>query len=118
MSHIDQSITVCVRTGTSCTDATTQGGHYFNAATTGDPWFNAVNAAIAPTGAGYTTDSSGTGRAEFQFDQGYGYEDTVGKVIVVHDTVTSLGGTYDRIACGVLAETDEKSGTKKWYADR
>ena len=99
-----------------CTDATAQGGHYFNA-TTGDPWFNAANAAIAPTGAGYTTDSSGTGRAEFQFDQGYGYDDTVGKVVVVHDTVKSLGGTYARVACGKLVAASSIS-TDRWYASR
>ena len=75
-----------------------------------------MNPTIAPTGTGYTTDSAGTGRADFKFDQGYGYDDTVGKVVVVHDTVTSLGGTYARIACGVLGEVDESLGTKMWYA--
>ena len=81
----------------SCADAN-KGGHYFNGV---DPWSNA-NTTIAPTGAAYTTDSAGTGIADFQFDSGYGYEPTAGKVVVVHDTIESLGGDYARVACGVL----------------
>ena len=75
-----------------------------------------MNPTIAPTGAGYITDSAGTGRADFKFDQGYGYGNSVGKVVVIHDTITSLGGTYARIACGVLG-TVEKVGSKQWYSD-
>jgi len=38
------------------------------------------------------------------FDMGYGYDDTVGKVVVVHD---SRAGTCARVACGVLEPADE-----------
>ena len=77
-----------------------------------------MNPTIAPTGAGYTTDADGIGRADFKFDQGYGYDDTVGKVVVIHDTVQSLNGTYARIACGVLAAADARAiGTDQYYVD-
>jgi Cu/Zn superoxide dismutase len=108
-----------VHSGTSCADATSQEGHYWNSDTLdglgpvgdGDPWFN-IASPLAPTGTGYTTDEHGTGRAYYFVDYGYGYDDTVGKVIIIHDTVgtqadvdlgANLGnGGYARIACGVL----------------
>lgn len=102
------------RTGTSCASAN-QGGHYFNTAT-GDPWFNTANPPIAPTGAGYNTDADGTGRGNFNFDQGYGYDATVGRVVVIHDTVQPEGD-YARVACGVLQPVASVS-REKWFADR
>ena len=94
---------VHIHSGTSCAN---QGGHYFlgfPGATANDPWFNAKNKDIAPKGTSYTTDSDGAGSADFQFDQGIGYDDTVGKVIVIHQ---SFDGGYSRIGCGVLEATN------------
>ena len=89
-------------------------GHYYDP-NHGDPWVNTPNSTIAPTGTSYSTDKSGTGKTEFQFDQGYGYEDSVGKVVVIHD---AKDGDYTRVSCGVLVATSEKMGSKKWYAHR
>ena len=61
---------------------------------------------LAPTGTGYSTDKDGEGVAYFFVNYGYGFEDTVGKVIVIHDEVKATGGSYARIACGVLVEED------------
>ncbi|EJK52208.1 hypothetical protein THAOC_28548 [Thalassiosira oceanica] len=103
---------VHIHTGTSCADASAQGGHYFvttrasDAApgkTAGDPWFGDT-ADIAPTGTSYTTDANGRGTADFTFDSGTGLHDNVGRVVVIHDTYTADGGDYARVACGVLAE--------------
>ena len=70
-----------------------QGKHYFDE-TNGDPWFNTANSTIAPTGTSYSTDSAGFGTANFKFDDGYGYVNTVGKVIVIHD---AKDGDYVRV---------------------
>lgn len=86
---------VHIHVGTSCDDAASQGPHYFNEV---DPWFNAPSA-IAPTGTSYSTDTSGRGSADFLFDQGFGFNDTVGRVVVVHESFES---GFSRIACGVL----------------
>jgi hypothetical protein len=43
----------------------------------------------------------GKAERDFRFNQGYGYDATVGKVIVIHDANTTAGG-YKRIACGKL----------------
>ena len=102
---------VHIHSGTSCGD---QGGHYFSAGVSGilgdgDPWFNTPDANIAPDGASYATDAAGRGFTRFQFDQGYGYSQTIGKVVVMHDSKTSgvveVNGevkNYQRVACGVL----------------
>jgi len=92
---------VHIHSGESCASAAAQGGHYFD---TVDPWFNAVDPAIAPTGTGYTTDSTGRATAQFLFGNGYGYDATLGKVVVIHDT-TQPEGDYARIACGVLVHS-------------
>lgn len=101
MEGLQESITggVHIHTGYGC-DTADQGGHYFNPVS-GDPWFNAPDEDIAPDGAGYTNDEDGEAESEFEFDQGYGYADTVGRVIVVHDQVKPVGD-YARVACGVL----------------
>ena len=96
-----------VHTGRGCAEVALQGGHYFNGSGTGgikgngDPWFNPPSD-IAPTGAGYVTDGDGTGTAGFLFDQGYGYGDTKGRAVIIHDTIKALGGDYARVACGIL----------------
>lgn len=105
---------VHIHTGRSCASTTSQGGHYFNP-TTGDPWFPTVNATIAPTATNYNTNAAGTGTADFQFDQGHGYADTIGRVVVIHDELIANNGTYARIACGVLGAAD--LGTDQWYVD-
>jgi hypothetical protein len=106
---------VHVHTGTSCDDATTQGGHYYvtwDDATpdvTLDPWLF-DETPIAPTGASYYTDSSGKGKGHFDFDSGYGYDDNVGHVIIIHE---SKAAGYARIACGVLQPTSSSLKTSK-----
>jgi hypothetical protein len=101
---------VHVHSGTSCTSSTTQGPHYWKPSTTGvkgdgDPWYP-DSTSIAPIGAWYNTNDEGEAERVFPFDQGYGYADTVGKVIVIHDAnVADAAGGYKRVACGVLMET-------------
>ena len=102
---------VHIHSGTECTNSTTQGGHGWKSDTLntggpnddGDAWFNYASS-LAPTGTGYSTDEKGKGKAFFFFNNGYGYADTKGQVVVIHDEVTPpLGnGTYARIACGKL----------------
>ncbi|EJK55451.1 hypothetical protein THAOC_24818, partial [Thalassiosira oceanica] len=103
---------VHIHTGTSCADATAQGGHYFESrdglgskpdTAAGDPWFGDATADIAPTGTSYTTNANGLGTANFAFDSGHGIHDNAGKVVMIHDTYTDLGGDHARVACGVLA---------------
>ena len=96
---------VHVHNGTSCGSSTVQGGHYWKPSQLGvkkdgDPWYP-QSTGIAPTGTWYNTSPTGTAQREFRFNQGYGYNTTVGKVIVIHDANTTAGG-YKRIACGKL----------------
>ena len=98
---------VHVHNGTSCASSTDQGGHYwkpsrFGVKKDGDPWYP-QNKGIAPTGTWFNTNTMGKAEREFRFNQGYGYDNTVGKVIVIHDANTTAGG-YKRIACGKLKE--------------
>ena len=90
---------VHVHEGRSCSTTDSQKGHYFDVV---DPWFNTENPAIAPDGTGYETNDEGETDTEFEFDQGFGYDDTKGRVVVIHDTVKSAGGDYARVACGKL----------------
>jgi len=76
---------VHVHSGTACTNASTQGGHYFSSAR--DPWIPV----------GYTSTSS-KGDASFKFDISDGATDIAGKPFIVH----SNGG--GRVACGLLSE--------------
>ena len=99
---------VHVHSGVGCESILTQGGHYFKDGDggiydNGDPWYNAVSQ-IAPTGAKYTTDAKGRGSASFKFDMGNSFAQTVGRVVILHD---SYAGKYARIACGVLVEEEE-----------
>ena len=94
-----------VHTGTSCASTETQGGHYFRSRTygikkDGDPWYP-QSKGIAPTGTWFNTNTMGKAEREFRFNQGYGYDASAGKVIVIHDANTTAGG-YKRIACGKL----------------
>lgn len=100
---------VHIHTGSSC-DPTSQGKHYWNTALAprgkkedGDAWFMEASS-LAPTGTGYTTDDEGEGEARFFVDFGYGFAETVGKVVIIHGETTLTGGSYARIACGVLVE--------------
>jgi hypothetical protein len=99
-----------VHVATSCDGDV--GPHYFRAGWSnegrnqdGDPFF-ADNTPIAAGGAVYTTDSSGVAQGRFNFANGYNAEQTVGRVVVLHDQLTALGGDYATIACGVLRYTD------------
>lgn len=99
---------VHVHEGTSCPTNNTQLGHYFKPGKTGlkkdgDPWYPQKSYWLAPNGTGFTTTSTGRAKTEFQFNQGYGYAATLGKVIVIHDANTTAAG-YKRIACGKLLE--------------
>jgi hypothetical protein len=96
---------VHVHEGTSCTNSTAQGGHYFKPSEfglkkDGDPWY-AQSKGIAPSGTWFNTSPQGAAKRKFRFNQGYGYDETVGKVIVIHDANTTDAG-YKRISCGKL----------------
>lgn len=98
---------VHVHVGTSCPTNNTQLGHYYKPAKTGykkdgDPWYP-QKSSISPNGTGYTTSSTGQAKTTFQFNQGYGYNTTVGKVVVIHDANTTVAGNK-RIACGKLVK--------------
>jgi hypothetical protein len=101
-----------IHKGPNCTTFANQGGHFFNNCTgntdaTGrlkdcDPWYNNVDSIIAPTGTKFTVDKKGKGVANFKFDQGYGYDQTVGKVVVMHLGINATDYSPIRIACGEL----------------
>jgi hypothetical protein len=96
---------VHVHNGTSCASSTDQGGHYWKPSRygfkkDGDPWYP-QSKGIAPTGTWFNTNTMGKAEREFRFNQGYGYDASAGKVIVIHDANTTAGG-YKRIACGKL----------------
>lgn len=103
VAGLETSITdggVHIHEGTSCDTVETQMGHYFNSAGAGegeveDPWNNTER---------YSTSSSAIGTANFQFDQWYGYDDTVGKVVIIHES------SGNRIACGVLEIPSDDGG--------
>jgi hypothetical protein len=91
--------------GTSCDNA---GGHFFRQDWSdqgrdedGNPWFP-IQTSICPNGAVYTTDTNGGAEGAFDYINGYGYEETIGKVVIVRDKLTTLNGDYLPIACGVL----------------
>ena len=72
----------------------------------GDPWYPDLTS-ICPSGAVYQTDANGVvTHGGINFANGYGYEDTVGKLLVLHDQLMELGGDYRAIACGVLEVVD------------
>ena len=110
---------VHIHEGTSC-DA--QGGHYWNDVllptggpeNDGDAWYN-IASKLAPTGTGYSTDKDGEGVAYFFVKYGYGFEDTVGKVVIIHGEVgTQAGielgtGGYPRIAAKMFVR-EERGG--------
>lgn len=110
ISHCRTYICTLLHSGTACTNAASQLGHYWNSDLTpdgplgdGDAWFNTASN-LAPTGTGYSTDEDGKTTAYFHFNNGYGYDDNKGRVVVIHGEVGApLGnGLYARIACGVL----------------
>lgn len=88
-----------IHTGTSCEDASAQGGHYWTPTDSVDPWTTAG-------GAIYTSNSNGKGKANFELDAGTTIDDNTGKVVVVHD---SDGNRY---ACGVLSTEKAKKCMK------
>ena len=108
---------VHIHSGPNCTSLVSQQGHFFKNCTgsanfTGrkkdcDPWYNNVDPSIAPTGTKYTVDKRGKGKANFKFDQGYGYNDTVGKVVVMHLGINATDYSTIRIACGKLVAASD-----------
>ena len=98
LKGVEANCTECgvhIHTGTTCSDATLVGGHYWNTAIYGanstyDPW-------TAANGAYYTSDVYGRASRYFYLDQGYGYEDTLGHAVVIHAKDGS------RISCGTLS---------------
>merc|ERR1711939_694524 len=74
-----------VHSGTACTNASTQGGHYFAANAT-DPW----------SSVGYTF-TTRQGRALFKFAMETEAQDIAQKPFIIHN---NAGG---RVACGLLA---------------
>jgi hypothetical protein len=72
-----------------------------------DPWYNNVDPYIAPTGTKYTVDKRGKGKADFKFDQGYGYTETAGKVVVMHLGINATDYSTIRIACGELVAASD-----------
>jgi Cu/Zn superoxide dismutase len=100
-----------IHSGTSCTDAASQGGHYYNTdmyTSSDEPWLVTK----------YTTDASGSSSGELTVLAGVAMSTiapdttTVGsnKVVVVHNAA----GT--RVACGILKSAGQK-GTIKASAD-
>eukprot|EP00585_Thalassiosira_rotula_P013594 CAMPEP_0196131646 /NCGR_PEP_ID=MMETSP0910-20130528/1558_1 /TAXON_ID=49265 /ORGANISM="Thalassiosira rotula, Strain GSO102" /LENGTH=550 /DNA_ID=CAMNT_0041391129 /DNA_START=183 /DNA_END=1835 /DNA_ORIENTATION=- len=82
---------VHIHEGTACDTTATQGGHYYNSDNGVDPWLS---------GAKYYTNGEGVSSgSSFQFDNGYDYDSTIGKVAVIH------ASNGNRIACGVLRPT-------------
>ncbi len=68
---------------------------------------NNVDPYIAPTGTKYTVDKRGKGKADFKFDQGYGYTETAGKVVVMHLGINATDYSTIRIACGELVAASD-----------
>lgn len=77
---------VHIHEGMACDTTVTQGGHYYNGNGV-DPWL---------LGAKYYTNGEGVSGTSFQFDNGFHYHSTIGKVVVIH------ASNGNRIACGVL----------------
>ena len=107
---------VHIHSGPNCTSIVSQQGHFFKICTGSanfgrkedcDPWYNNVDPSIAPTGTKYTVDKRGKGKANFKFDQGYGYNDTVGKVVVMHLGINDTDYSNTRIACGKLVAASD-----------
>eukprot|EP00984_Skeletonema_dohrnii_P005016 scaffold1769_cov132-Skeletonema_dohrnii-CCMP3373.AAC.33 len=95
-----------IHEGTSCENI---GSHFFREgwstlgfAGNGDPWFPDPTP-ICPTGAVYETDQNGLVTYGTNFANGYGHEETEGKVVVLHDLLIREGGDYLPIACGILS---------------
>ena len=85
-----------IHTGFTCDDASLVGGHHYNGI---DPWFNSF-------GAVYRTNLFGNAIGEFTLNSGYGYDDNLGRAVVVHDS------TGARVGCGVLKSSYTKCITK------
>lgn len=87
-----------IHTGTTCHDAALVGGHY---------WYKGVNETVPDPwteefGAVYATDVTGFAKGNFVLTNGYGFQDNLGHVVVVHASDGS------RIGCGVLTQTKTK----------
>lgn len=81
-----------IHTGTTCTDASLVGGHYWNANKTTDLW-------TAAGGAVYSTNIQGASRFEFPLTNGYSKDDNVDHAVVIH------AQSGERIGCGTLSSS-------------
>ncbi len=91
---------VHIHSGTTCSDASKVGGHYWNKGANGtnpDPW-------TAEYGAVYSTNANGKGSGDFDLNSGYTFKENVGHAVVVH----AANGT--RVGCGVLGKLKAKCG--------
>jgi hypothetical protein len=87
----NNSCGVHIHKGTTCADATTVGGHYWNANyTPQDPWMVVTYKAAAAVAA------AAVQKCPLSVKTGLTFEDIVGRVMVVHDYNGS------RVACAVL----------------
>lgn len=87
-----------IHTGTSCDDADTVGGHYWDSedGTVADPWTTT-----------YSSTEDGEARGCFKLDSGYDHDGNTGHAVVLHDS------TGARVGCGVLEVTEGRSGGGK-----
>jgi len=78
-----------IHTGTTCSNASLVGGHYWTPTNITDPWDSVF----------YYASKNGTASGLTSLSSGYNYMDNIGHAVVVH----TAGGT--RVACGILQAT-------------
>jgi hypothetical protein len=79
-----------IHTGTTCSNASLVGGHYWTPSTIADPWDYIF----------YYASKNGTASGiASSFSSGYNYSSNIGHAVVIH----TAGGT--RVACGTLQAT-------------
>lgn len=78
-----------IHTGTTCSDASLVGGHYWTPTNITDPWNSVM----------YYASINGTASGVLLFSNGYNYSNNLGHSVVVH----TAGGA--RVACGTLQAT-------------
>jgi hypothetical protein len=92
-----------IHTGTSCDVAEEVGGHYWDDGEDGtipDPWNEKTT---------YSTNEKGIAKGAFELNSGIGFDDNIGRAVVVHASDGS------RIGCGILQTNKAKNckGTAK-----
>lgn len=90
-----------IHAGTSCIDHNLVEGHYYNSDTIDtDPW----TTSFTSSDDGTTVTSSGSATVEY----GYGYADTIGKTLVIHDEQAA------RVTCTVIHYTETVVTIPTW----